>query len=372
MAHYTIDASLYTRLGRHFICRLRHAKAGQAIIAALDHEVLVASTFSYDRVLGALLQSGPAVKGKPGAELRRVLGNPAESSGNLARNFVIDDGEITVVPAAYPLTKFSGGKSAIRKTQANGNTQTYPDIFPQSMARPDLLQLVRLCAAPPDAAEVVTLLLVAEAVARENAAFADVLATLRQPRPIISVICPVKGFEAQFLGLLDRGFILPGAVMRSNGYEPFERGELKANLIGKNQRRITCFQGKDYAPAHLDFWTMEAAARNRPILCIGESPSALPPKLVTAADFRLSCGPLTPELLRDAIKAVLGDISDDELAGVDCAGLDLVDVSVAIRPGRTPRRAATLLKALAAEKQNGRAQAGSANERSAETTRRTH
>src|SRR5690348_3800646 len=100
MARYIFDAQLYARLARHFIRRLRHAKAGQAIIAALDREILVTSTFSYDGVLGALFKPGPAVQRITDDELRRALGNPAESNGNRVTNFVIQDGEITLLQAA--------------------------------------------------------------------------------------------------------------------------------------------------------------------------------------------------------------------------------------------------------------------------------
>ncbi|MEP9396692.1 ATP-binding protein [Mesorhizobium sp. KR2-14] len=357
--------AVYKRLYSHSLKRLWHAKTGEAVIAALDREMLVSSTFSHDGLSGAVFQPGPAAAGKTEPEIRRVLGNPAKNSANRTGNFVVEDGEYLIQEDRYPLTKFSGGKSAISKKQTSEKPQTHLGIVPQLMSRADLLRLVRQCAAPPDAAELVTLLLVAKAVARENAALADVLAILRRPRPIISITCPVKGFEEQFVALLDRGFILTGAVVRSNGYESFDRGELKANLNGKNQRRITCFQGNDCAPAHLDSWTMKAAVRNRPILCVGESAGVLPPKFVIAADLRLNCGPLTPELLRDTITAILGDLPDDALAAVDCSGLDLVDVAVAMRPGNTPRRAATLLKELAADKQNDHAQSGSADRRTA-------
>src|SRR5690606_14606158 len=75
-----------------------------------------------------------------------------------------------------------------------------------------LLREVRRSADRPQAADVATLLLAARAVSESGVLLAEVLRVLQTPRPIVTLVASVAGFEGSFTDLLVRGFVLPGKV----------------------------------------------------------------------------------------------------------------------------------------------------------------
>ncbi len=342
--------ALFSRLASHFLSRLRHAQAAEAIIAAMETEFLALGAFSHDGVLGGVLHAGRLAIGRSEAEIRNAI-CLAENSRRQTGNFVVEDGEFTLVrEGGFLLTKFSGGRSALSRSRKNGKLNAQPNDRPRDDSLAQLLRTARACASPPDAASYVVLLLIADALVRTGLSIADVLGLLRRPRPIVSIFGSTKGFEDIFLDLLDRGFLIPGAVSRSNGYSPSVPADLRASLGGEAKRRVVCFRGANYGHGSLDEWTLQAARRTLPILCVAESAKSVPPKLVAASDLVLECGPPTAEILRAAIQGLLGDIDAGALDGVDCSRLGLPDIALAFGPGKTSSDAIELLGKLAVQR----------------------
>ena len=343
---------LFSRLAAHFLSRLRHAQAAEAIIAAIETEILALGAFLHDGVFGGVLHPGQSAIGKSEAEIRTAI-CLAENSRRQTGNFVVEDGEFTLNrDGGFSLTKFSGGRSALSRSRKNGKLNAQPNDRPSDGSLAQLLRTVRACASPPDAASYVVLLLVADALARTGLTIADALSPLRRPRPIVSIFCSTNGFEDIFLDLLDRGFLIPGAVSRTNGYSPSVPADLRASLGGEAKRRVICFRGANYGHGSLDGWTLQAARRTPPILCVAESTKTVPPKLVAASDLVLECGPLTAEILRAAIQGLLGEIEPGALDGVDCSRLGLADIALAFGPGKTSGEAIALLRQLAVQRRD--------------------
>src|SRR5690606_10789795 len=109
-----------------------------------------------------------------------------------------------------------------------------------------LLRLVRRHATPPAATQVVTLLLLADAVARSGHDIADLLAIVRRPKPIIAITGTVAGFEAAFLDLLRCGLVLPGSSRFISTHDLYEVGEPR--LTATAARPLSPVQGNATPP----------------------------------------------------------------------------------------------------------------------------
>src|SRR5690606_24235498 len=148
-----------------------------------------------------------------------------------------------------------------------------------------VLRLVRGKAMPPSAAEVATLLLLADAVARSGHDIADLLAILRRPKPIVAVTGTVPGFEAAFLELLRCGFVLPGSSSFISAYDLNAINEHRRSVIAA--RTVILFQGKESSSdAELVARKISLAVQNAlPILAVADDAGRLPQSLVDTADI---------------------------------------------------------------------------------------
>ncbi|MBN9079703.1 MAG: ATP-binding protein [Rhizobiales bacterium] len=209
------------------------------------------------------------------------------------------------------------------------------------------MKAIRATAEPPSAADVATILLLAQAVPDTEAALAEVLRMLRLRRPIVTLLGETKGFERTFLELLKRGHILPGGVERSNGYD-IRYENVRFEHVAAARRRIVVFVGSDRDQEEDDRQYGAAAISPYPILAVAERKEALAPKLVQASQLNLVCGSLTLAIVRRTIETVLGaPPSAGRLDGIDVGRLGLGDIAIAIRPGVTADMAADSLRRLA-------------------------
>jgi hypothetical protein len=464
-------ASMRERLSRHWLARLRR----EAELGALDRAVALGLLERVEHAGGmSFFKKGKAVVGRTIDRVRRLLqhsagfravgtarvdepGNeweipddeldnvwavPAKSSSPATRSgsrskavdlMLEDRGECSSATgsSAEPADGDGDGAGALPIAETAGAEG--PDQIRvkrkrrRSVDRMALLRLVRSQATPPAATQVTTMLMLADAVARAGHDLADVLATLRRPRPIIAITGTVTGFEASFVNLLKLGNILPGRGASINGYEL--RSIRDARMTDGAARVFVLFPPRDFASDGSDIVDQQvglAVQTAYPILAVADERDQIPPLLLAAADLNLVCQPVTPGLLVETMKVVLGSktirLSTDQLdsslppetiqgraqakaqadvggdvdeAGSSCSGIDaiidltaetassifegcgaltLADLALAIRSGMTAERCVALLRSLIDRRQAHETQASPAKATSSSgssaTTRR--
>ncbi|MES0028626.1 ATP-binding protein [Mesorhizobium sp. M0040] len=198
-----------------------------------------------------------------------------------------------------------------------------------------------------------TLLMLAQAVADDPAALAEVLRILKLPRPIITIVGKVRGFEGCFLDMLRSGMILPGKVAIASGHEIHRDGSLRFSRDEDVRSRAVAFASRWFDPDDADKtdWRVGRAAMDAfPILGVAEDESRLPERLRRAAQLNLACGPLNGTIIGDTMAAVLGEETKDGLSQVDCSLLTLSDLAIAIRPGVSVTSAWDVLANIAGER----------------------
>ena len=164
------------------------------------------------------------------------------------------------------------------------------------------------------------MLMLSDAIERSGRDLADVLAILKRPRPIIVVTGAAKGFEAAFLDLLKLGFILPGQSSLKDGFEL--RSARQFRVIDDSRRVLIHFPGHDMEGEGREVVDQQIGLATQigcPILATAEDPGQIPQALLDAADLRFDCTPVTPELMIETIKVLLG--SEVASSSANAAGL---------------------------------------------------
>lgn len=352
-------AATEARLARHFLARLVHAERGRAVERALVEGLLMEAEpdeqarsarkgrsadkkerwpsiadFGLDANnepddVGALpcgshLCLGPRLKGLSRTELVRVLAHS----------------DIRLDEAAL----------AIDEEAATARQRNRAAKLERNLVTP-ILRAVRDSAPPPGAADVATLHLLGSAIGRSGSCLKASLAPLRQRCPIVSLVCPVEGFEGNLLSLLRKGTVLPGRAATSDGYGLRWRNDVSFRETEGARREIIVFRGKRLEDMETETVRRQvgiAAQCGYPILGIAEAEDALPESLRLAASLSLRPGPLTIGIVGATMDAVLGEspVEMDRLED-DCHLLSLADLSVAIRPGVSADRALEVLVKLA-------------------------
>lgn len=356
MSEAAASQSIDTRVSRNFVRRLRREQTAAAFGNAVAKQILTAQELQFDgrEIVG--FHIGPAAHGRSEAEIERLL----RQVGKQCR---VGDAKATFHEAGLPFDFNDGLTSGIG---AEAEARTARPLDPQfgripfkehkqNDLREKLLPLIRQLAAPLRAQDVATVLVVAQALARNGTRIDEVLAILRLEQPIISICCPIEGFERSFLDLLERGSAMPGKVTRSNGYDAYARLKVVQTASSGARWQFVCFGGKKYDAENLHSNVSRAVEQNCPIVCVAESFDLMPSKLVTAAHLNLSCGPLNVEVICATIRTVLGEIAPESLSGIDCSKLELANIAIAVRPGNSPQRAAELLAQLASENRKSQA-----------------
>lgn len=193
------------------------------------------------------------------------------------------------------------------------NSRTVHDQ-PNCMSAATLLKMVRASAQSLRAPDVATLLLLAQDLQNSRISLGRTLSVLSDPRPIITVLCEMPGFEESFLELLKRGVILPGKVSISDGYDIHGRRGFHFTNVPEAKWQVICFAGKQHVSGNLNAKIGEAAQTVFPILGLSERPDRLPPRLVAAAQLNVDCGLLNADIVGQTVEAVLGTVPNTSLA----------------------------------------------------------
>lgn len=201
----------------------------------------------------------------------------------------------------------------------------------------DVVRAIRAAAEPPNAADVATLYLLADAFRGCGPNARSCLAALRTPQPIVSIVCPTEGFESNLLSLLRQGLVLPGRVATSDGHDLRWRHDVRFSGSDDARWKAVIFRGRtfdDADAAHVRRQVGIAAQAGYPILGIAEADERLSDSLRLAAGLALNAGPLTVGVVGATMDAVLGESPIEmEVLGENCHLLTLSDLAVAIRPG---------------------------------------
>ncbi|MBA1140697.1 AAA family ATPase [Mesorhizobium neociceri] len=333
-----------TRLANHLLWRLRHRAESDAIDHAVERGILVEKLRTSEGRKVRTFTPGSAVAGKSEAEILRLVQH-ASSAGSRSGRAAEDD-EYGIAMEAL---QSSAGRGAKGLRKGSGTARSFAHRLPDTA---NLLRAVRRSAEPLRAVDVATMLLVAQSITMSATPFGEVLEALRVPSPIMTVTGRVAGFEEAFLDLLGRGLILPGIVAACKGYNLVRDGYgLRFAQVSDDPRwRVVTFRGQDFEAGdeqQAERCVAGAARSVYPILGVTESDDRLPELLRHAARINLTCGPIDMGIIRETLRAVLGEMPETGIADARASVLVLSDLALAIRPGTSVRRALDLLDDLA-------------------------
>lgn len=357
MSHMLQRAVVAERLANHFVKRLSHAARADAIEFAIAQELLVevdrdekrrgAGRDSERRWTTSVLGSDD--------EDDFAWASPPRGALELGPRLVgMSRGRIAKVLKRYGadvLIRTEAKRKAARKRTAS--SLNVPDQHEALIA--DIVHALRKAAPPPCASRVATLLLVAGAFRHRGLKARVNLEALRHQQPIVSLVGPVKGFEASFLALLKEGFVLPGAAAVCDGHDLRGPHDVRFSSVDATRWKTIIFRGSRYDKGEAEVWRRQvgiAAQSGYPILGISEDEKTIPPALKAAASLDLQTGYLTADIVLRTMEVVLGDAPADLGRAADlCEQLSLYDLALAIRPGVNGEAATDVLAELAISRQ---------------------
>lgn len=340
------------RLGTHLLKRLRHGLEREAIDRAVEADILMDVTREVDgaQVLG--FAAHPLMLQRTPLELERLVARLGSRDGSWrsgTRSMDFDDDTYVVeADSSRRLRKDKEKQGSASHSRPGGR-----DAARYQRLTTRLLSEVRKSADRPHPADVATVLLLARAVSESGLPLAEVLRVLRTPRPIITVIAAVPGFEGSLLNLLAQGLILPGRVGLASGYELSGGRIVRFSSRSTDRWHVVMFPGIKFdpdEPGRIARAVDRAALVEHPILGVAETEERLPERLTCAAQLRLATGPLDATLVRKVIAIVQGEEPVGSLSDESCALLTLSDLSIAIRPGVTASAVLRVLAQIAAMK----------------------
>ncbi|WP_336056025.1 AAA family ATPase [Nitratireductor sp. CH_MIT9313-5] len=218
----------------------------------------------------------------------------------------------------------------------------------------ELLATVREAVEPALAAEVAVVLMLGDAVARSGHSLTDLYAMLSRPRPVVVLQGAVKGFERCCSHLLRRGILLPRPLTMI----PVDRISLDwsaPSVMRPYSPRLSILLEASYDMSRRDVerGLRHAPTTGLPLLAIADQPDLLPQGLVRSADLTLRCEPLSPELLKEIARHVIGAAADldalDAVSAEDCKMLSLDDLLWSIRSGMNAADVVVRLQARLAQ-----------------------
>lgn len=342
------------RLERYLLARLRRAAARRAIDDAIALDLLAevdegegknsepeagfASFGDDDNDAGQGTQArrlrlGSRLTEAPASEVSRVL----------ARHGIRADTDVT--PSGEGKNGDGWRPSGADKGGRPGKAASVADI----------VRAIRRSVAPPPVEEIAAALLLADGIAQSGLSEDEVLAALRQPGPMVSIVCPVEGSEKRFLSMLQDGLLAPHPFATANGHG-IVGSIIPWRSVDPKPHRAIVFAGSSAKEGKsLNFAPQigTAAASGFPVLAIAEADEDIVEAIRLGADLDLRCGSLTPRLIGRCLEEVLGSLPpnlDLTSLGRDCGLLSIHDLPVAIRPGSDPHRAITVLVRLGAMK----------------------
>ncbi|MDX8527014.1 ATP-binding protein [Mesorhizobium sp. MSK_1335] len=330
------------RLAKHFLKRLRHRAEADAIDYAVEKGILAVDIRTVDGKDVFHFAPGPAVAGKSEREILRLL---QRSAGSRSQQRTADAEEF---PFAVETEKTTAQDR--RQGFASGSDDTSREAGRLPNAK-WLLRAVRQSAEPLKAVEVAALLLVAKAVSESKVTLGKVLAALRTASPIVTITVPVAGFDDAFLDLLVKGLVLPGKVGICSGYDLVRNNGFRFSRANDPLWQVIVFEGGRADGAFEEKIERQlgiAAQSSYPIIGVADAKAALPEHLTQAAELNLACGPIDMEIIRETMRAVLGEVSEGGgIAYHHSSVLTFSDLALAIRPEMSVGRVVDLLENLA-------------------------
>ena len=359
-----------SRLGNHLLRRLRRSLEAEALDRAVESDILIASARDVDGVQVCRYAAHPLMLERTPSQIEQLLARlgprgtssppPAVSTG--------DEGIAGSFDQDFLWPSSSGPR--LKRDVSAPVGQGYGGDANSRCLTARLLRDVRRSVDRPQAAEVATLLLLARAVTDSGVSLMEVLRALRTSRPIVTLVASVAGFEGSFTDLLTKGFVLPGKVAITSGYE-LSSASVRFSMHGSCRWRIVMFPGGKFdADDHEENDTRvdRAALTSYPILGVAEAIDLIPPRLREASFLTLCTGPLDSDLVEEVVHAVLGEASGVRLPDDSCSLLTLSDLALAIRPGGTPEHAVHVLRQIAATR-GANLEAGSGKPRNKDSQR---
>lgn len=324
-----------TRLANYLTRRLRRETAREIVDIAVEREFLLEDESPVGGHHVRFFHPGPNSQTQSITAMVRELKQAARAGAGIGRQ-----------PKDHETDWHINGIQDSQTEQESGDTgeQRPAPCLPDGIPATELVRIFRAAAAPPQAVEVATALMVANSLASDDLA-AKLNTVLKQPQPVISVSSDAEGFIKPFVNLLKRGMLLPGKVALSNG--------MRNSLDALNELPSTRWHAVHFRiePNGHQIETKElyqAAHHPLPLLVIKEGGSAMPPLVECAAHFQLDCGPLTPDIVRLTMHIVLGGAPAEDAPFPKVEHLDLPDIALAIRPGVPVEHAVQILAKLAA------------------------
>lgn len=343
-----------SRLGTHLLRRLRHRLEAEALDRAVGADVLIAGAWDVDGAQIRGFTAHPTMLQKTPRQIQRLMARLGSGDGSsrsrAATSMNFEDNVYVIDEDAAPPSNMDASQKKRRDPKASAPRRSSNAHYRRLTAT--LLRAVRGSADRPQAADIATLLLLARAVSDSGIPLTEVLRVLRTPRPIITMVAPVAGFEGALIDLLARGFVLPGKVAIASGYE-LSSAPARFSLHHSERWRAIIFPGIKFDPDELediDKRVGRAALLPHPILGVAESDERLPERLKSAAQLTLSTGPLDMALLKEVIAVVLDEEPEKRLPDEACALLSLSDLAISIRPGVTAKQVIGVLEQIAGMK----------------------
>jgi Cdc6-like AAA superfamily ATPase len=330
------------RLAGHLLRRLSQRAEADAIEQAAGAGLLTERRL---RVAGCGVRGfapGPLAPGRSAAGIGRMLERLARAGSILRDDDLAEDND--------PVSLFDEGWSA---NQAGGSAGQELDAA-SSLDPVSLLRAVRRSAEPLRAVDVAAQLLLARSLAMSATPLGEILEALRLPAPIMTITGRVAGFEAAFIELFERGLVLPGKVSVCRGDLLLRDHEFRFSRVPAPRWRVVVFAGSELAPedhARTARQVSLAAQSRYPILGVSEDEDRLPVLLRQAARVNLICGPLDMTIIRETMRAVLGEAPEGGVTHEHVPSLTLADLALAIRPGTSAERALAILDGLARMRQ---------------------
>lgn len=317
------------RLAKHLLWRLRHQAEADAIARATGAELLTERRVPVAGRWVSSFAPGPLATGRSETEIVRMLDRLGRA-GSISHDDDAPQGEDSAVASDAPESSADHGGSRVDAAS--------------------LLRAVRQSVEPLRAADVAAMLLVARSVTMSATPLGEILEALRPPAPIMTITGRVAGFEEVFLDLLERGLILPGKVATCNGNTLSRDYGFRFSHVPDAHWRVVVFAATNVEPEDRERMARKIAfvARSHyPILGVSEDESRLPGPLRQAARINLVCGQLDMGIIRETMRAVLGEAPEDSLPHDHASALTLADLALAIRPGTSAKRALAILDGLA-------------------------
>lgn len=263
----------------------------------------------------------------------------------------VDPGE-ALFDEALAMAMAGGAKKVEDDSSAAvGETEAGPDEDVWTEAeRVAAIRALRATADRPRPDDVACVLLLAKAVSNCGSPLHEILSLLRGPRPIVTLVSPVKGVNERLRMMISAGLVLKGEHEVKDAQD-VHLGRASWRSSWKPNRLIafTCpdLSGEGLKPPAMREQIASVMSANEPILILGDEARAVPIRLAETSQLILDTGPLDPSSIAQTITICVGSRPTETIDPAQCVRLDLTDLLIAIRPGATADGAIQALRRYA-------------------------